>query len=151
MSKKEQPTITLPLSDFIWCLIGDETTGSSCATVTEQTAIILNHLLKDSLLFKVEFNDKEGKPLKYPLLWRYKEWKTSSDTYYRQKKYAYEQRIRLFIKEKNVANIALSIMKETKMSIEQAKPIAMKLLEKGNMEVISYMGVSKLVTREEEL
>jgi hypothetical protein len=150
-TKKEQPTITLPLSDFVWDLLGDEVNGIACTSITEQTAIILQHLLKDSLLWKVEFNDKEGNPLKSPLLWRYKEWRTSSDTYHRQKKYDYDRRIKLFIKEKNVDNIARSIMKDTKMSIEQARPIAAKLLEKGNLEVIQYMGVSRIITKEEEL
>lgn len=151
MPNKEQQTITLPLNDFIWCLLGDNVTGSPCTTITEQTAIILHHLLKDSLLWKVEFEDKEGNKLKKPYLWRYAEWKSSSDTYYRKKKYDHDQRVKMWLKEKNIDNLAKCIIKSTKMSIEQARPIATKLLEKGNMEVLNFMGLNRLVTKESEL
>ena len=151
MSTTKEQTITLPLNDFIWCLLGDNVTGSPCTTITEQTAIILQHHLKDSLVWKVEFCDKEGNKLDKPYLWRYTDWKSSSDTYHRQKLYAHNERIKRWLKDKNIDNLAKCIMKSTKMSIEQARPIAATVFEKGNMEVLNFLGLNRLVTKESEL
>jgi hypothetical protein len=150
-TKSNENLVTLPLRDLIWNILGDESNGAMCNTITLNTAIILDNLLKNSLKWKVEFNNKDGEPLKEPVLWRYSEWKASNDTYTRQKLYAHKERVTRWIKDKNVDDLARAIAKETKMTIEVARPIAASVFRKGNVEVLNYLGLKKIITREEEL
>jgi len=149
--KPNENLVTLPLHDLIKDILGDDSNGVMCAIITHNTAIILDVLLKDSTKWKVEFNNKDGEPLKEPILWRYSEWKSSNDTYTRQKLYAHKERVTRWIKDKNIDDLARAIVKETRMTIEVARPIAASVFRKGNVEVLNYLGLKKIITKEEEL
>ena len=151
MNKPHENLVILPLHDLIWNSLGDDSNGLMCNEITHNTAHILYPFLKDSTGWKIEFNNKDGEPLKYPLLWRYSEWKSSNDTYTRQKLYAHKERVTRWIKDKNIDDLARAIAKETKMSIEQARPIAASVFMKGNIEVLNYLGLRNIITKEEEL
>jgi hypothetical protein len=152
-SNEQESLITLPLTDHIWNILGDDSNGAMCARVTPLTGKLLAIALKDSLRWIVEFEDKDGVELEYPILWRYSEWKTSADTYAKQKAWAHKCKVEGWILDKNVDNLARSIMRSTRMSIEQARPIAYAIIHKGggNIDVLKVLGVNKLVTKEEEL
>jgi hypothetical protein len=149
--KSNDDLTSLPLQDLIWNILGDDSNGVMCARITPLTGTILDIKLKDSTKWKVEFNNKDGEPLEYPLLWRYSEWKASNDTYTRQKLWAHKERVSRWIKDKNIDDLARAIAKETKMSIEQARPIAARVFGKGNKDVLDYLGLKKIITKEEEL
>lgn len=155
MPKEEQPiTVTLTIRDLIYSILGgmhDERNSEMCRPIPHEVAIVLNHKLKDSVLWKVEFEDSEGKPHSYPLLWRYPEWQTAASTYNKRKLYAEKERIVSFIRDKNVYNMARAITKNTGMREEDAKKLAYSLVKKGNEEVMKILGLGKLVTKEEEL
>ena len=76
MNKIEQDLITIPTRDLIWNILGDENHGLGCAPITPATAIALEHKLKNSQLWKVEYKNVDGSPLACPLLWRYEDWKS---------------------------------------------------------------------------
>jgi hypothetical protein len=149
---KEQQIISIPLKDLIWNILGDELNGISCAPVTRTTAIILDQYLSKSLRWTVEFDDKDGNPLPTPLLWRYVDWKNSSDAYAKAKLYSHRRVIEWRIKETNINNLAKAIIKSTRMENKQAIEIASKLMAKsGSEDVLQYLGLNKIIKKEEEL
>ena len=149
--QKEQPLVTLPLSDLVWNILGDDLDGAMCSKITKTTAIVLDNLLKDSTRWKVEFENKEGEPLEYPILWRYSEWKSSNDTYLKARLYEHNRRVEKWMLETNVNALAKCISRMNRMPIETAQPIALSIIKKGNMEVFAVFGLNKIVTKEEEL
>ena len=75
MNKIELDLSTIPTYDLIWNILGDDKIGLSCAHITPATALVLEHKLKDSRQWKVEYTDVDGSPLSCPMLWRYEDWK----------------------------------------------------------------------------
>jgi hypothetical protein len=151
MPHQQPPSITIPLPDLIWNILGDDSNGQMCGEITHTTALVLSHLLKDSFRWKVEFNDENGDPLKHPVLWRYAEWKSASTTRERAKVYAHNRVVEWRIKDKNEDLLIRAIRKTTGLTVEQARPIAMKVLSKGTDEVLALLGMAKRITKEEEL
>lgn len=75
MNKIELDLSTIPTRDLIWNILGDDKIGLSCAPITPATAMVLEHKLKNSRLWCIEYSNEDGSPLAYPLLWRYEDWK----------------------------------------------------------------------------
>jgi hypothetical protein len=154
--KKEQTLITIPLADFIQSLLqefksGDFTSGLEKVRITKDIALILENCLKGTLTHKVEFNDWDGNPLEHPTLWRYDEWFHAYERDKRQKDYSEQERIKRWIEQKNVDNLTRVLMRKQSLSESFARPLAYRLVKSGNMEIMSFMGLNKLVEREEEL
>lgn len=150
-TRTKDQQITLPLEDFIWNLMGDYDGTCFRTTITPLTATILASLLKDSLKWKVEFLDEEGKDLPMPILWRYKDWEASNELYRRRKVYQHQERVRSWIEKANVHAMAVAINRSTKMDVEKASVIAYKIIKTGNIELCKAMGLERLITSEEEL
>lgn len=148
---KEQQIITVELRDLIESILGDDLNGVSDSPIPLSLAIELDKHLKDSLLWIVVFNDEENHPLARPRLWRYAEYKTSSDRYYRQKRYAEKERLEWFIRDKNVELLSKALVKSTGLDIESAKITAYTLIKAGNVELLKAMGMKKIITNESEL
>jgi hypothetical protein len=151
MTTSKEQQITVPLRDFVWCILGDDRNGLSCSPITQSTANILEPLLVDSLVWKIEYRDKDGRLLANPMLWRYADWKTADATYQRAKLYSHQQRVKLFIRDKNIESMTRAIVRSTRMSYEQALPIATRLVLIGSKDVMLFLGINKVVEKEEEL
>jgi len=155
MEKKEQ-LITIPLSDFLHSVLQEFksegfTSGLENSRITKDVGIVLENLLKGTLQYKVEFNDWNGQPLDYPVLWRYEAWFSAYERDRRTKDYAEKERIKRWIEHKNVENLTRVLMKKQSLSENFARPLAYKLVKNGNMDIINLMGLDRLVQREEEL
>lgn len=147
---KEQQ-VTVPLNDLIFCILGDYDNGWSNATISHSVAAILDFRLEDSLLYKVVFTDQDDKPLEFPQLWRYPDWKTSQEKYYKAKKWSHKQRIERQMFEANIANLSKAISKTSGMYIEDARGLAYTLMKKGNKELLEVFGMIKIITEEKDL
>jgi hypothetical protein len=143
--------ITLPLKDLIWNILGNDQNGVAWSCITPTTALILADKLKDSLLHRVEFLDRDGNDLDTPRLWRYSEWKTEADTYHRQKLYQHNERVVRWLYAKNVLIICKALRRYSGIEGTQAEQLARKLLDKKAIAVLKEMGINKLCEREEDL
>ncbi len=157
-TKQEQPNniITLSVRDLIYCILGGmhiEQDSEMCKPIPHSVAILLSSKLReqDSQQWIVEFEDGEGKPHRFPLLWRYSEWQTAASTYNKRKIYAHKERVDGGIREANVNNLCRALSKTSGLSMESSRPFAYKLIQTGNLEVLKAMGLSKLISKEEEL
>lgn len=148
--EQEEQQATLPLRDLIWNLLGDDNNGLDKCAITPTTAIVLSNLLKDSLKWKVEFEDREGKPLKYPLLWRYSEWFNDHTTYERRKVYQEKERVANWIRHKNEDNL-VRVLRKAGLDEKYAKQISYTCIKNGNLELLKVLGLERLVTDEKEL
>lgn len=150
MSQKEQH-ITLPLHDLIFCILGDDLNGLECAVVSPTVGLVLDNLLKDSLKWKVEFNDWDGNPLKLPVLWRFADWRSSSDRYNRMREYEAGERLKTNIEQENIRRIKQVLMTKHSLSENYAQMLAYKLLRSGSAEAIDFFGVKELAMKEEDI
>jgi hypothetical protein len=152
MNKTEQDTCTIPTRDLIWNILGDDQNGLSCAAVTHDTALILSQKLKGSLRWCVEYTEVDGTPLKYPVLWRYADWKTASQTYAKQKAYSEKQRIDLWLLQANVEMLSKAIMRKSPIPEKAAQGMALMMVKNPQSAmVVQFFGVQKLKTDVKEL
>ena len=154
MSKQslEDNSITVDLREFIYCILGDDQDGLMCRPIHPNVALILAHKVNQTQKWHVEFDDREGNPKEFPVLWRWSEWKTDSETYARRKKCSEEDRVNRFIKEANMRKFVKSIMKSHSLTEGQARRIAHNLLSKdADMSVLSFFGIDKKITTIEEV
>jgi hypothetical protein len=123
-----------------------------CRPIHPNIALILSHKLAGSQKWIVEFDDREGNPLEYPVLWRWSEWKTDSDTYARRKMLTEQDREQRFVREANMRRFVKSIMRSHCLTEGQAKRIANNLISKdADMSILSFFGIDKKVTTIEEV
>jgi len=152
MTSLPQQTVSINLRDLIQCILGDDNNGRGNGEVPMTVGVLLDNALVGSKMWKVVFEDYEGRKLASPILWRYSEWASDYETWKKRKKAAHEERVARFILDKNVDNLAYAIKRNTGLSYEKAQPIAYKIIVKGaTAEVLQAMGVSHMITKEEEL
>ena len=152
-NKTEQDTITIPTRDLIWCILGDDQQGLSCAQVTPAVAMILHEKLKGSQKWCVEYDDVEGNRLAIPILWRYVDWQSSRSRFIRQRNYSERQRIERWLLSANVETLSKAIMRKVRVPEEYAKSMAYDMIKNPNGMVVitGFVGVEKLKTDVKEL
>jgi hypothetical protein len=151
MNNKEQQTITIPLHDLIFCSLGDDLNGLACAEVTPIVGVVLDNLLKNSLKWKIEFNDWDGEPLQRPVLWRFQDWKTESSRIERLRLYAEKEQIVSGIRQENLRRIKRVLMDKHHLMENYAEMLAYKLLKGEAKEAIKFFGVEHLADKEEDI
>lgn len=151
--EKEEQLITIPLKDFLWCMLGDETTNNNipCNNITSSIALVLSNVLKDSMLYKVELDDMDGAPLRFPKIWRYADYQSEYSTFVKRKRYAHKLRVEREIECTNVDHLTAAIIRASKMNPDHARMVAYKIVRTNNHELMKAMGATKIVTKEEEL
>jgi hypothetical protein len=142
--------ITTSLDSFIKLALGFDMRGSRTLPDYD-TGLILHSVIKDDLMFKVQFENFDGSPLDCPVLWSYPEWYNSSQNWHKQKDSSEKRRIALWILQANIKIVAKRLIAEFEFSQDQANAIAYSWIHSGKKAKIRSIGVTKLVTREEEL
>lgn len=142
--------ITISLDDFIVSLLGSEKKGARDLPSYE-SAVILHALIKDGLLYKVQFEWWDGTLLEVPKLWSYDEWSQSNNNWKSQKKRQKDENIRDWIFKANVKIISSRLQKEFLSPEDKANATAFSWLKGKKYGKIRGIGISKLITREEEL
>ena len=153
MKQTEQDTCTIPTRDLIWCILGDDKNGLSCARITPAVAMVLEHKLKGSILWRVERSDIDGTPMEYPLLWRYADWKIASSTYAKQKAYAEKERVARWLLSANIDMLAKAIMRKSPIPEDAAKSMAYTMIKNPQAIIViqSFFGVERLKTDIKEI
>jgi len=145
---KHNNTITLHFATFIELTLG----ARHCRELPNyELGLIVQEMVKDETLFKVQFEDHEGSPLVYPILWYYRDWHDSLANYKRQKAWSHKERVKRFIQEANIKIVARHLVMEYSYDEDRAKTQACHLVSLGKFGSIRAIGVKKLVTKEEEL
>ena len=153
MEQKEQDLSTIPTRDLIWNILGDDKNGLSCAQITPSTAMVLENKLRGSQLWCIEYNNVDGSPLAYPMLWRKQDWLSASSTYKKQKDYAEQRRVDHWLMTQNVDAVAKAIMRKSPIPEDAARSMAYQLVKNPQAVIViqSFFGVAKLKTKAEEL
>lgn len=143
---KEQ-TVTIPLNDLLWIILGTPEHGVSCNPIPVSTANILSHILKDSSLYTIE----QTAPL--PRLWWKRDYLTAIGT--QEKRRAYWDKIRNdeWIFRANVTLLAKAISNKTKVPLELAESMAYNMMKNPNAGVVirEFFGVERLFVTVEEI
>jgi hypothetical protein len=143
-------TITISLNSYIELALGSELKG--CRTLPSyEDGLILQELVGKGLLFKVQFEEFDGTPMSLPKLWSYSEWSCSRTNYLRLKDRSEKERIARYILDANVKIVSYRLIKEYLFDEEKAKTTAYNLLSAKKFGNIRALGVTKLITKEEEL
>ena len=142
--------ITISLDDFMYLALGSEL---RCARVLPslELGLVIDKIVSKDLLYKVQFNDFDGTPLPLPVFWAYPDWYESSTNYKRQKDSAEKRRIADWIFKANVKIIAARLIEVYFFPDDAASAMAYSWLKKKDFQRIKAIGVSKLITKEEEL
>jgi hypothetical protein len=152
MQHKEQDLSTIPTRDLIWNILGDNQNGLSCAQITPATALVLEHKLQGSRLWKVEYSNVDGSRMEYPMLWRYQDWASANSTYKKQKEYSRMRVLDHNLTTANVNMLAKAIMKKSPIPEQAAQAMEYNIIKSsGNMPVVQFFGVVKLKTEEKDL
>jgi len=147
---KSSKQITLPLDAIIELALGSEFKGTR-QLPSYEVALIIHHAIKDDLLFKVQFEEHSGEPLKYPKLWSYAEWLESNTNWKRQKNTSEKARVAGWIEKANIKIVAAQLMELFDYTQDQANAIGYSWVKGKHMAKIRVIGIKKLVTKEEEL
>lgn len=152
MSTEQTDTVTLPLKDLIFDILGDHENGLSCAQVTPTTAMVLEHKLKNSQLWCVEKKNVDGSDMSIPMLWRKTDWLSASSTYKKQKAYSDARVLEHNLLTANVSMLAKAIMRKSPIPESAAQNMAYMMVKNPQaVGVITFFGVNKLKTEEKDL
>lgn len=99
----------------------------------------------------IQTSDEFNQPLSEPVLWKYSAWSDSHERYMRQKKRSEEDRVRRFIFEANVNTVAKRIAIVLGISGDAGRMTAIQLVRTNKQGTLRFLGVNKLITKEEEL
>ena len=140
--------ITIPLSDLLYILIGDEVSGSPCQELPRTTAVLLSLILKNSLVYKVDLEE-----VGHPRIWWFKDWKESRERLRKQREYSEKIREEHWIKEENVRIISSTILSKVFIPEDHAKILAHRMLNNPDCDMIVRVvwGIEKLCKNVEEI
>jgi hypothetical protein len=141
--------ITLPLKDLLYILLGDEMSGSPHNNLPYSVALILEHKLKDSLVYKLVWNESHEQAV----IWWWNEWKNDSDRLAQLRAYSEQLRVEGWLQKANVKTISDAIKSSAKVPDDVANVMAFNILRNPNCSIIidAMWGVRKLKTKVEEL
>lgn len=153
--QKEPPVITLFLSDFIELYLGDSHSRSIPSTLADGIEQIPNwteycHIQRE------ECNDWRDEKITFrkllnPTLWYRHRWLEQSAHWITIKGQSELDRIQRRIFEANVKIVMAAVTRVLSIEGDAAHSVARKLLRDKKYQNIRALGVSKLVTKEEEL
>lgn len=99
----------------------------------------------------IQTRDEFNQPLSEPVLWKYSAWSDSHERYVRQKKRSEEERVKRFIFEANVNTVAKRIAAVLGVTGDAGRMTAIQLVRANKQGTLRFLGVNKLITKEEEL
>lgn len=150
-TKQSNDTITMSVKDYVYSVLGHYDNGKECSPIPMAVAVVLRDKIKDSTTLKLEFENKDGKPLPEPLLWWYSFWQSDYTTYMRRKVYSEKQFIAREIELFNIRSVTKVLMKSTGMREEDAMNAALTIVKKNNEALYAALGVTRIARTKEDL
>lgn len=150
---------TFPLDDLVKDIIGDELYKD----VHKSTAEVIFMLLKNKHTAYVQrpgdadttepnFDvNYQGKKLSCYRIWYMQHWLSSSERWLKVKAWSEKNREIRYIREANVRLLARGMLKLCHISPDQARVIAMGMLDRNEVHNLGYIGVEKLYEKIEEI
>ena len=150
---------TFPLDELVLDIIGD----NLYKDVHKSTAEVIFMLYKNKQICYVQRpGDADttepnfdvnylGKKLSCYRIWYMTAWLSSSERWLKVKAWSQKNREERNIREANVRMLARGMLKVCHISPDQARVIAMGMLDRGETHNLSYIGVEKLFTKIEEI
>jgi hypothetical protein len=161
MAANENPLISLPLATLVKELLGKHIIhfrdGKHCISVSQETAFCIFMACSNEHTCHVQFPadrfnvDMFGEPIAAPLVWDLNAWRASSERHLRAKMKAKAEKEERDIFEANRKIVARAILKISGLNMDQASVMAHRWLKDKNMTRIEMIGVTKLITKVEEL
>jgi len=148
---KDPDLVTVPVKDLLYCLLGDEVSGSPCTAITPDIALVLRPKLETLGTYYIQLSDFNGTPLSLPVLWRMGDWIRSNAKHLSQKAYSEKCRVESFIRKENEDRTLAHLCREYGFDEEHGRDFARRLVAKGNIAALQGLGVRKVVTKESEL
>lgn len=150
---KNNPPVTLYLQTLVGDLLGE----AHYVPVSHETATMIWHACKNNHTVHVQFPtdldnvDILGLPLVHPLLWQLAAWRNSSERHMKAKLRAKREKEALDIFRANVRIVARAILRTAYINPDAAHMIAHQWLKRDDKVRIAGVGVTKLISRVEEL
>lgn len=148
-------TITLPLQELLNELLLEQGSRSVSPLVGN---LVFGHLQnKHTAYVQFEFHDdpRSEQPLSYvldrPILWRYDEWMRTSQNWRSQRNYAHSRRVQDWIRDANVQIVKKVAMRELLVDEAAGQAIAYRMVHGNKMQQMKALGVTRFITKEEEL
>lgn len=150
----DDPIISFRLSQIINDLLGN----SDFVTVSLETAELIKlHQTKRQFCYVQMPSDCDvdlkGNLITEPRIWNIQSWQVTSEKWLRAKSYSDRERDKRFIYAANVKLISRKLMSfmEGTITPEMAHTLARKTLDKNNNAKLKALGVTKLITKVEEI
>lgn len=157
----ENPDVTLPLATLVKELLGPHiihyADGKHCISVSMDTACEIFKACGNTHTCHVQFPadrfnvDMFGKPIETPLVWDIGAWRTSTERHKRAKLRAKAEKEELDMHRANVRIVQRAILRISGLEPDQALMMAHRWVSDKNTKRIEAVGVTRLVTRIEEL
>ena len=149
-------TITLPLRKLIDELLPE---GIPQRSIDPEIANIIYGLYLNKSTVVVQFEDcddyRTEKPatfiLQRPKLWRFNAWTESSAIWRKAKDWEHKTRVSGWLRSANTKIVKAQLLRTCDYTEEFAGKMAYQLVSKGLHQNMRALGVSKILTKEEEL
>jgi len=140
-------TITIPLSQFVSLLLGDNHYRPIELSLAQQIA----EAASGTEICHVQFYERDGTRLKYPVLWSLHHWRISTDSWLAAKERSDRERDERFVLEENIKRVVRVLHKETGIEGDGAYLVARKMLKAGKFKQLSFLGVNNLAKTIEDI
>jgi hypothetical protein len=147
---KDEPSITLPLSEFTHLALGSGDCGGFCLT-TPLIATLVKTICKDEYMLHVQTHSREGSLLAQPKLWHIAAWRNDTERWLCQQRYQAEQRDIRRVFEENIKIVSRRIRLSLELDEDAANLIAYRLMSKKMFKQIRAHGVTNLISNVGEL
>ena len=119
--------------------------------IARHHAKVIQALTKNKVICYIEWPDPAFYPNADPILWDLQCWVESAERLEKERKRQHDSYIARCINERNITIIGKEVMKKLFVSIECGESIARTYLKHKMLGEIKWVGVTKLITKEEEL
>ncbi len=146
--KENEILITIPLSEYVDAKLGSGTWNYK--EIKTNIAELIEIKCKNTFICAIQWPDKYN-GLDNPLLWPIAGWRDATERWQAEKKRSEERRIAKFIFEANMRVVSAKAMKYFSIDDTFAQPIAHQYLIKKRLNALLTIGVTRIITSEEEL
>lgn len=150
MSKPKEQMVTLPLSRLVWYILGCGYWESK--PIHPDDAAVIHAMTKNAYLCHVQFKDQYDDHLDNPVLWDFGHWRQSTEARDRIKRWSDSERVKRNIMDANVKIVGRVLESDLGMRGALVTATAYMILKSSNpVRKCMALGISKLITKEEEI
>lgn len=152
MKPTKQLLVTFPLHNIIHDLLH----GEHYVSISEEVADCITMVTSNKHTAHIQYPSDDdcdilGQLITTPILWEIGAWQTSSEKWQRAKSLSQKRIDERNILEANIQRISKAILRTAYVGTDAARTLARIMLDRKDYSRIESLGVSKLITKTEEL